>query len=131
MPGTAGPAANLPATKPYAAIVLGRFGSVDDAHYLVPHLDDARVFHTWSNPQLQPEPIMIQVRDVMLAMLLRMRGQTPEGCGFELLEPFPETIYQIWTFGFLKDHNRDVTFAKWREVAEGRRDPERAEGGNR
>ena len=47
-----------PASKPYAAIVLARFGSVDDAHYLVPHLDDTRVFHTWSNPQLQQEPIM-------------------------------------------------------------------------
>ncbi len=105
--------------KPYAAIVLARFGTGDDARYLVPHLNDTHVFHTWSNPQLQPDPITIQVRDVMLALLLRMRGHSPEACGFGLLEPFPETLYRIWTYGFLNDRNRDETFARWRETAEG------------
>lgn len=35
----AGAVQNQAATKPYAAIVLARFGSEDDARYLVPHLD--------------------------------------------------------------------------------------------
>lgn len=116
-------AQNQPSTKPYAAIVLARFGGVEDARYLIPHLDDKRVFHTWSNPQLQQDPISIQVRDVVLAMLLRLRGKTPEACGFELLEPFPETVYRIWTYGFLNERLRDETFAKWRDVAVGTRQP--------
>lgn len=108
-----------PNAKPYAAITLGRFGTVEDAKYLIPHLQDTRVFHTWSNPQLQKDPILIQVRDVMLAMLLRMRGRDPVTCGFELLDPFPETLYRIWTFGFLQESQRAAAFEKWRSVAEG------------
>lgn len=106
-----------PNVKPYAAITLGRFGAADDANYLIPHLQDARVFHTWSNPQLQKEPIQIQVRDVMLAVLLRMRGHDPATCGFDLLEPFPETLYRIWTFGFLQEAQRSAAFERWQPVA--------------
>lgn len=110
---------DYPSAKPYAAITLGRFGTVEDAKFLIPHLQDTRVFHTWSNPQLQKDPILIQVRDVMLAMLLRMRGRDPATCGFELLDPFPETLYRIWTFGFLQEPQRVAAFEKWRAVAEG------------
>jgi hypothetical protein len=109
-----------PNAKPYAAITLGRFGTVEDAQFLIPHLQDTRVFHTWSNPQLQKDPILIQVRDVMLAMLLRMRGRDPATCGFELLEPSPETLYHIWTFGFLQESQRVAAFEKWQPVAEGK-----------
>ena len=91
--------------------------------YLVPHLEDTRVFHTWSNPQLQQEPICIQVRDVILAMLLRLRGRSPEACGFELLEPFPETLYRIWTFGFLKDRDRDECLCQVAGGGRGRAEP--------
>jgi hypothetical protein len=117
--GSAANALRNAAGKPYAAIVLARFGDSHDAKFLVPHLDDARVFHTWSNPQLQQEPIRIQVRDVMLAMLLRMRKRDPAQCGFELLDPFPETLYRIWTFGFLRQQDREDVFARWRQLAIG------------
>lgn len=102
--------------KPYAAIVLGRFGQRDDAAFLAPHLKDANVFHTWGNPQLKPEPIQIQVRDVMLAMTARLQGYDPKELGFQLLDPFPETVYRIWTFGFLEDADREAAFAKWEEL---------------
>ncbi len=103
---------------PYAAIVLGRYGTEDDAEYLAPHLETSQVFHTWSNPQLKPEPIRIQVRDVVLAMLIRLHGQAPESFGFKLLEAYPETVYRIWTFGFLEDSERDEAFGKWRSWSE-------------
>lgn len=110
---------DYPSAKPYAAIALARFGTAADALFLVPHLQDTRVFHTWSNPQLQPDPIQIQVRDVILAMLLRMRGRDPATCGFELLDPFPETVYRIWTCGFLQEPQRVAAFEKWHSVAVG------------
>ena len=103
-------------SKPYAAILIARFGGLEDARYLEPHLNDTQVFHTWSNAQLKKEPIRIQVRDVMLAMLIRLHGQKPEDFGYKLLEPFPETLYRIWTFGFLEDEERDAAFEKGREL---------------
>lgn len=81
----------------------------------MPHLADSQVFHTWGNPQLKAEPIRIQVRDVALAMSARLHGLDPKNLGFQLLEPFPETVYRIWTFGFLEDHEREAAFAKWGE----------------
>ncbi len=65
----------------YAAIVLGRFGTAADAPHLLPHLKDSRVFQTWSNLRLKKEPITIQVRDVVLAMLIRIHGQAPRNMG--------------------------------------------------
>ncbi len=99
---------------PFAAIVLARFGRPDDAELLLPHLKNEEVFHTWSNPQLKKEPIRIQVRDVVLAVLIHVSGEDPHSFGFKLLEPFPETLYRIWTFGFLEDSQREEALAKWR-----------------
>lgn len=102
-----------PSSIPYAAIVIARFGGPDDVCHLPRHLQDQRVFHTWSNLQLKKEPIGIQVRDVVLAMLIRATGQNPESFGYDLLEPAPETLYCIWTFGFLEDTKRTAALTKW------------------
>ena len=51
-------------------------------------------------------------------MLIRLHRQAPESFGFNLLEAYPETVYRIWTFGFLEDSDRDEAFAKWKSWSE-------------
>lgn len=97
----------------YAAIAVAKFGGREDIGCLVPHLDNTTVCHTWSNTRLKKEPIRIEVRDIVLAMLIRMTGQDPKEYGFKLLVPDPDTIYRIYTFGFLSDEERDQTLDKW------------------
>lgn len=99
---------------PNAAFVLGRFGTVADAKHLETHLGNTQVFHTWSNAQLKKEPIRIQVRDAVLAMIIRLHGEDPASYGFKLLKPDEKTIYKPYSLGFLEDADRDKTYAKWK-----------------
>lgn len=99
---------------PYAAIVLGRFGTAEDIKELEPHLYDTQVFHTWSNRQLKKEPIRIQVRDAVLAMIIRLNGEDPAAYGFKLLQADETTIYKVYTLGFLEDSERDAALTKWK-----------------
>ncbi len=109
---------------PYAAAALARFGSPDDAKYLISHLDDTTVCHTWSNRQIKKTPIRIQIRDVMLALLIHMSGQEPKEYGYKLLSKNPETVYSIHTYGFVEDKDRDEALAKWKKwQAEHKADP--------
>ncbi len=99
---------------PNAVIVLGRFGTLEDIKRLEPHLESTQVFHTWSNPQLKKEPIRIQVRDAALAMTIRLHGEDPEAYGFKLLLPDEQTVYKLYSLGFLEDAERDSAFANWK-----------------
>ncbi|MFO7901983.1 MAG: hypothetical protein R6U98_04935 [Pirellulaceae bacterium] len=98
---------------PYAAIMLGRFGTKKDVKHLEPHLKTTKVFHTWSNRQLKKEPIRIQVRDAVLAMIIRLHDEDPAAYGFKLLKKDEKTIYKIYTLGFLGESQREAAFEKW------------------
>jgi hypothetical protein len=98
----------------YAAMVMARFGDSADLRLLLPHLTNSTVFHSWHNAQLKKEPIRIQVRDAVLAMSIRLTGQQPPDYGFKLLRSDEDTIYKVYTLGFLEDAERDAAFQKWR-----------------
>ncbi len=121
---------NSSSAVPYAAILLGRFGTVKDAARLESHLANTQVFHTWSNTQLKKEPIRIQVRDVVLAMLIRLHGEDPSAYGFKLLQADEQMIYKVYTMGFLKDSQREAAFAKWKARPQRGNEAQRAKGGN-
>jgi len=112
---------------PYAAIVLGRFGTAKDIEHLAPHLDNKQVFHTWSNRNLKKEPIRIQIRDAVLAMMIRLKGENPAAYGFELLQGDEQYIYKIYTLGFLEDSQRDAALAKWHDRDEQKKEGEQEE----
>ena len=99
----------------YAVIAVGRFGNADDVERLERHLSNTTVCHNWSNPQLKKNgPIQIQVRDIVLAMLVRVTGQDPQDYGFKLLQDDPVTIYRMYSFGFVENKERDAALAKWK-----------------
>jgi hypothetical protein len=105
-----------PSMLQYAIISVGRFGGEEHVGLLTPLLDNKTVCHTWSNPQLKKNgTIKIQVRDVALVVLLRMKGKDPAQFGFKLLRESPETLYYVYTFGFIDDEEREAVHSKWAE----------------
>jgi hypothetical protein len=99
----------------YSAMLLARFGDSADLKLLLPHLANTRVFHSWHNGQLKKEPIRIQVRDAVLAMAVRLTDQKPADYGYKLLRPDEDTIYKVYTLGFLEDSEREAAFQKWNQ----------------
>jgi hypothetical protein len=95
-----------------AAIAVGKYGNKDDRKLLEPLLNNTTVCHTWSNPQFK-NLIKTEIRDVALVMLLRMTEQEPKDYGFNLLQPTPITVYQIYSFGFPEQADRDAALGKW------------------
>ncbi len=98
----------------YAIITIGRFGGEEHIRLLMPLLKNKTVCHSWSNPQLKKNgTIDVQVRDAALVVLLRLTGKDPGKYGFNLLRENPETLYFVYTFGFIEDKEREAAHAKW------------------
>ncbi|MCA9201928.1 MAG: hypothetical protein KDA59_02745, partial [Planctomycetales bacterium] len=70
--------------------------------------------HTWSNRRIQKEPIRIQTRDVALAMAVHLSKQDIKEYGYEFANPNTQTVYDIYTLGFLSDKKREAAFAMWK-----------------
>jgi hypothetical protein len=96
----------------YAAIAIGRFGGKEDVPLLEKHLTNTTVCHTWHNPKFK-DLIKIEIRDIVLAMLVRLTGQSHKDYGYDLLLENPTTLYHIYTFGFPEPAQRDKALAKW------------------
>jgi hypothetical protein len=98
----------------YAIITVGKFGDKDDVPLLTPLLDNKTVCHRWSNSQLKKNgTINVEVRDAALVVILGLLGKDPKQYGFNLLREHPETLYYVYTFGFVEDSEREAAHAKW------------------
>jgi hypothetical protein len=101
-------------TLHYAIITIGRFGGEKHIPLLKPLLENETVCHRWSNTQLKKNgTIDVQVRDAALVVLLRLTGKDPGEFGFKLLRENPETLYYVYTFGFIEEEEREAVHAKW------------------
>jgi len=101
-------------TLHYAMITVGRFGGEEHVRLLTPLLENKTVCHRWSNRALKKEgTINVEVRDAALVVLLRLKGKDPAEYGFKLLQDNPETLYYVYTFGFVDDEEREAAHAKW------------------
>lgn len=98
----------------HAVTVLGRFGTAADIPTLEKRFQDETVCHTWSNRRIQKEPIRIQTRDVALAMAVHLSKQDIKEYGYEFANPNTQTVYDIYTLGFLSDKKREAAFAMWK-----------------
>jgi hypothetical protein len=96
-----------------AALAIGRFGDKSDRPRLEPLLKNSTVCHTWSTPKVQNALVKTEIRDVALVMLLKLTDQEPKDFGFNLLEPSTLTVYQIYSFGFADNADREAALAKW------------------
>jgi len=106
----------------YAMITVGRFGGEEHIALLTPLLENRTVCHRWSSPRLKKDGwINVEVRDVALVMLLHMNGKDPAEYGFKLLRENKETLYYVYTFGFIDEKERKAVHAKW--AAESKPEP--------
>jgi hypothetical protein len=101
-------------TLHYAVITVGRFGGEEHLCLLTPLLENKTVCHRWSSRALKKDgTINVEVRDAALVVLLHMTGKDPQTFGFKLLRQNPETLYYVYTFGFINDKEREAAHAKW------------------
>ncbi len=101
-------------TLHHAIINVGRFGDAEHMRLLTPLLDNKTVCHRWSNQALKKDgTINVEVRDAALVVLLHLAGKDPKQYGFKLLKENPETLYYVYTFGFVDDDEREAVHAKW------------------
>jgi hypothetical protein len=117
-----GQGTSSPSMLQYAMIAIGKFGGKEDIPLLMPLLKNKTVCHRWSNPQLKKDgPIKIEIRDTALVILLRMTGKDPSEFGFNLLRENPDTLYHLYTFGFVDEKQREAAHARWAELSEASR----------
>jgi hypothetical protein len=99
---------------PYALLALGKYGDDrTDVKLIEPLLANTTVCHTWHNGR-NPEPIKIEVRDVALAVLVHLTGQEHKAYGFELLQRYDRTLFQVHTCGYVDNAKRETAMTKWR-----------------
>ncbi|MBM4097931.1 MAG: hypothetical protein FJ261_14325 [Planctomycetes bacterium] len=92
--------------------LLGRLGNKDNIPDLVPLLSDTTHMN---NFQVRPKTMgVVQVRDVALAMLVHITGQSHKDYSFGFTtvgQPFQ--VNSTYNMGFLEDAKRQEALAKW------------------
>jgi hypothetical protein len=100
-----------PALRASAALVVGRFGSKDDAAILEPMLDDETVFAVPNGPQGTVG--VVQVRDVALAVMIHLTGQEPKDYGFAHVRLNPQNLFEPISLSLDSNDDRISAIAKW------------------
>ncbi|HEY7313908.1 MAG TPA: sigma-70 family RNA polymerase sigma factor [Gemmataceae bacterium] len=110
-------AALAPATRGFALLAVGRFGTPADLPLLQKAFADARVFHTdkdtWAEGK--ERPIKVQVGDTAIGSALWIYGQRVADFGFPFAAKYknhPETPINYHLLGFSDDDTRQAAHKK-------------------
>jgi hypothetical protein len=79
---------------------------------LIARLSDERTAHVWQLIASRQTKIRTQVRDVALALLLRLHQTDPREAGFEELQADPLLIFRDHSLGFANDASRAAAHVK-------------------
>ncbi len=99
---------------PLAAMMVAKAGQVSDVPLIERHLSNTTRFSTHHNPRVRKEPIPIEVRDIVLAMLVHLTGQKLEDYGFKHARPDPVTVYNRYYLFILSDEARQAGLKRWK-----------------
>jgi hypothetical protein len=104
--------ADNPQLRQFALLAIGRFGGRKHVPLAEKLLSDATSCGAIQadNPPVQVE---LQVRDVALAVLIRLTDQQAGDYGAVLGQVSPQSIFQVPTLGFSKSSQRDTALARW------------------
>ncbi len=104
--------ANVPAhTRQYLILVVGKLGTPRNVAALSPLLKDARVC---SQQRFNNNThVNTQVRDVALAVLLKLTGQNLKDYGFRRAQESPLTLFNVPSLGFATEPERAAALKKW------------------
>ena len=98
----------------FAVLAVGKLGTRTDAASVLPALENRAVCSSY---QVNNVTISTEVRDVALAVLLHMTGQTHKDYGFERIQTNPQILFNVHTLGFEKEEQRVKALEKWQNWA--------------
>ena len=105
---------SLPGSRQLSMMMIARFGDRDELPLVEKHLQDATVLG-----QVQvddpPRQVDLQMRDVALAAALHMSGQSLREYGFNNVQEYAPTVFQVGTLGLEDEEARIAAFKKWTE----------------
>jgi hypothetical protein len=97
-------------TRATALTVIGRLGDKRHIADLSPVLTEKTQI---GNFNFNNASGTTQLRDVALAMMIKLSGQEPQSYGYEALRSNPGLLYSYYYLGFPSDAKRDAAFQKW------------------
>lgn len=103
-----------PATRAMALITLAKLGGMDQVHEISRFLDDGDVVGKQATKELAFES---QVRDIALALLVRITKQEWRDYGLKSARPHPNFILEQSSIGFNSDDERQKALEKWKAWA--------------
>ncbi len=98
-------------TKTVAMTILGKMGTPEDSGLLRSFLNDETVVGNFQLPNQQKGNT--QVRDVALAMLVHMAGQSHKDYGFSFARANQTMHFNPYTLGFSSIEHRLIALKKW------------------
>lgn len=98
-------------TKTLAFTLIGKMGTAEDTGLLRNHLSDETVVGNFQLPNQQKGTT--QVRDVALAMLVHMSGQSHKDYGFSFANQNQALFFNPYMLGFTNQENRNLALKKW------------------
>jgi hypothetical protein len=112
-------AGGQPFMRQYVILAIGRFGNHEHISLLEPLLKDT----TPCMPQQNPDPKQSQIRDVALAVLVKLSGQELKDYGLEHVQTNQQMVFQPGTVTFGDPAKRDAALKKWSQWAQQRPEP--------
>lgn len=100
----------------YGLLVVGRFGNKEHWPVLEKLLDDKSVCLS-TRINNQPQPVQIQVRDVALAVLVKMSGQKLADYGFTKAEDEATSYLKPYSLSLADEKAREAGIEKWKKWA--------------
>jgi hypothetical protein len=100
------------AAKANAILIVGKFGGPQQVSMIEKLLDDKTGCSSvqGTNP---PRQFELQLRDVALAIVVRLTGQNLRDYGFQSVQPHPTTLFQVGTLTFSAPGVREAALKKW------------------
>ncbi len=103
-----------PGSKQISILMIGRFGDQDDLQLIEKLLEDQTSCGKVAVEQ-PPRQVDLQIRDIVLAAMLHMTGQNLHEYGYNSVQEFAPTVFQVGTLGFADEEARNLALKKWRQ----------------
>ncbi len=106
----------LPAASPtdrlFACLCLAKFGEAADLGLLETLLEDLNVC---AQTQVDAQIVVTEMRDVALASLVHLSGQSFEDYGFDRLQKNKKQVFDLPSLGFRDEQHRAIAIQNWRD----------------
>lgn len=96
-----------------ALLAVGRLGNRQHLQAVLPYLKDEALLSITQDGQDPKQRIRTEVRDLALAVAVKLTEQNHAHYGFQRLRTNPYLLYDVNSLGFLTQSQRDAALAAW------------------